>query len=496
MWKLGAALAITTALSGTAWGQVIDVGPQTGTFSSNVRGFWFTAPVDFWITGVDVPTEASSGNFDTSIVRLPAPPPIFGNTTSNYTILHEARDQAAAVTGLNIEIKAGEVIGVLGSRDNVNSYGAGAFLTSILGNSVTLERFGSQNSIDGTTTVQGFEVWTESGGSISRIFLTISETGQIVVTGPTSAEELSALLTAAGGSARLVVLNAQGVARDLGQASIVARGDQLTLELVEATDGDDVVVSSKSGTPGLVGNLYTWAQITGFDSQADEGPGSINGTGFQIGADMAVGTDMVAGLSLGYSDINASDVGFSQNGTLAYLQPYFSYRAGTWQGNASLIFGQGDYDQTSESGEGSGETELFAFTFEGGYDMALQNGLTVTPMVGLTAGNEKVTGNSGTLAGAGTESYDFAQASLGARLTLRKPTGIYFAGLHADYLDQDAGTVLTSEFLSENGWSGRIEVGGTTQLEGGFGLSTSFDVSGIGGSAQTLSGGLRVALKF
>jgi hypothetical protein len=314
--------------------------------------------------------------------------------------------------------------------------------------------------------------------------------------GPSTEEELSALLSAAGGSARLVVLDAQGVARDLGQASIVARGDQLTLELVEATDGDDVVVSSKSETPGLVGNLYTWAQITGFDSEADDGPASINGTGFQIGADMAVGTDMVAGLSLGYSDINASDDGFSQDGTLTYLQPYFSYRSGAWQGNASLIFGQGDYDQTSDGGDGSGETELFAFTFEGGYDMALQNGLTVTPMVGLISGSEDVTGISGTLADAGTESYDFTQASLGARLTSRKPAGTYFAGLHADYLDQDAGTVLTSEFLSENGWSGRVEVGGATQLDGGFGLSTSFDISGIGGSAQTLSGGLRVALQF
>jgi hypothetical protein len=324
----------------------------------------------------------------------------------------------------------------------------------------------------------------------------ISATEVIEITGPTSADELSALVAAAGGSARLVVLDAQGVARDLGQASIVARGDQLTLELVEATDGDDVVLSSKSETPGLVGNLYTWAQITGFDSEADEGPASINGTGFQIGADMAVGTDMVAGLSLGYSDINATDGAFSQDGTLTYLQPYFSYRAGAWQGNASLIFGQGDYDQTSEGGAGTGETELFAFTFEGGYDMAMQNGLIVTPMVGLIAGNEDVEGISGTLANAGTESYDFTQASLGARVTSRKPAGTYFAGLHADYLDQDAGTVLTSEFLSENGWSGRVEVGGATQLDGGLGLSTSVDISGIGGSAQTLSGGLRVALQF
>jgi hypothetical protein len=384
----------------------------------------------------------------------------------------------------------------LGSRDNVNSYGVAPYVSSILGNSVTLQRFGTQNGIDGTTTIAGFELWSENSTAMSRISLTITETGVVVITGPTSADELSALVGAAGGSARLVVVDAQGVARDLGQASIVARDGQLSLELVEATDGDDVVVSSKSETQGLVGNLYTWAQITGFDSEADDGPGSINGTGFQIGADVAVGTDMVAGLSLGYSDINSTDGTFSQDGSMTYLQPYFAYRSGQWQGNASLIFGQGDYDQTSESGSGTGETELFAFTFEGGYDMAMQNGLIVTPMLGLIAGNEDVEGTGGTLAGAGSDSYDFSQASLGARLTSRKPAGMYFAGLHADYLDQEAGTVLTSEFLSENGWSGRIELGGSTDLQGNLGLSTSVDISGIGGSAQTLSGGLRVALKF
>lgn len=334
--------------------------------------------------------------------------------------------------------------------------------------------------------------------SVNQVTASFDDVSFVLIALPvtTTEEELSALLAAAGGSARLVVLDAQGVARDLGQASIVARGDQLTLELVEATDGDDVFLSSKSETPGLVGNLYTWAQITGFDSEADSGPGSINGTGFQIGADVAMGTDMVAGLSLGRSEVDATDGATAQDGTLTYLQPYLAYRAGAWHGNASLIFGQGDYDQTSDGGTGTGETKLFAVTFEGGYDMALREGLTLTPTIGLIAGNEEVTGTSGTLAGAGSQTYDFAQASLGARLTSRTATGQLFAGLHADYLDQDAGAVMTSEFLSENGWSGRVELGASREMQGGFGLSTSVEIGGIGGSAQTLSGGLRVALQF
>ncbi len=314
--------------------------------------------------------------------------------------------------------------------------------------------------------------------------------------GARSAERLASLIAASGGAARLVVLDAQGVARDMGQVSLATRDGQISVTGIAASGGDDMVLSSKAATQGLAGNLYTWAQITGFDSTADTGPASTNGTGIQIGADVAVGTDLVAGLSLGYSDINATDGSTSQDGSMTYLQPYIAYRSGRWHGNASLIFGQGDYDQKSVGGDGTGETGLFAVTFAGGYDVALQNGLAVTPMLGLIQGHEDVTGTGGTLAGAGTDRYDFSQASLGARLTSRIAEGTVFAGLHADYLDQDAGTVLTSEFLSETGWSGRIELGGSTDMNGGFGLSTSVDISGLGGSAQTLAGGLRLALRF
>ncbi len=318
----------------------------------------------------------------------------------------------------------------------------------------------------------------------------------LLAAGPNTAEELSALLAASGGAARLVVLDAQGVARDMGTVSLAARDGQLSVAQVAAPGDGDLVLSSKSETPGLVGNVYSWVQITGFDSNADTGPSGINGAGFQIGADVAVGTDMVAGLSLGYSDINATDGATSQDGSLTFLQPYFSYRSGQWHGNASLIYGRGKFDQTSAGGDGTGKTELFAATFEGGYDVALRDGFTVTPMIGLIHGRENVRGTGGTLAGAGTARVDFSQASLGARLTYQQAGGTMFAGLHADYLDQDAGAVLTDQFLSENGWTGRIELGGSTDLGRGFGLSTSVDISGLGGSAETIAGGLRVSLSF
>jgi Autotransporter beta-domain len=500
--EAGAVLAMSTMLSGAAWGQDI----STLASESSTLSPW------------GLPDTAAYGQTFT-----------VGSATRLGNVVFRINDRGTAIT-YQMRVFAWDaanrrVVGPSLASTSGSSAGAAAMTSVSTNTSATLSGAG-QYVVFLQATSNGSSIWgTAPGASYGGGDLVFQnnggDTGQWstvawfvaddrfvsldmafalsflpLLSGPTASEELQALLTATGGAARLVVLDAQGVARDLGQASIVARGDRLTIELVEATDGDEVAISTKSGTPGLVGNLYTWAQITGFDSEADEGPASINGTGFQIGADIAVGTDMVAGLSLGYSDINANDGTFSQDGSLTYLQPYLSYRSGQWHGNASLIFGQGDYDQTSDGGEGTGETELFAFTYEGGYDMAMKNGLIVTPMFGLIAGNEEAKGISGTLANAGSETYDFSQASLGARLTSRKPTGTYFAGLHADYLEQDAGTILTSEFLSENGWSGRVEFGGAADLQNGFGLSTTFDISGIGGSAQTLSGGLRVALQF
>lgn len=156
--------------------ETIDVGPQTSVFSGNVRGYFFTAPVDFWITGIDVPTDASTAAFGASILRLASLPPLFSSTTTVFDILYEVRNQVLAVTGLAIKVSAGDVIGVLGNRGGANSYGASPYTSSIFGNAVDLARFGTQNQISSSSTVAGMQVWTENGGSISRVNLTISDT--------------------------------------------------------------------------------------------------------------------------------------------------------------------------------------------------------------------------------------------------------------------------------------------------------------------------------
>lgn len=319
--------------------------------------------------------------------------------------------------------------------------------------------------------------------------------------GASGPSELGALVMTSASSARLIVMGANGVARDLGQVSIATRAATPSVGLATTQEGGTQVVASAMNAPGLVGPVFTWAQVTGFRSeQTGSGVATVDGTGIQIGADVAIGPDMVAGVSLGYSDISANNGAVSQDGDIVFLQPYLAYRADAWHANASLIYGRGQFDQTTTStstaGEGTADTELFALTFEGGYDVDMANGTTVTPTFGLLAGREFVDGTGGTLEDAGSDTFDFAQASVGVRVQYDWDGGSIFGGLHADYLTQNAGSVLADEFLTQEGWTGRVELGTTTELSNGLGLASSIEFSELGGSSRTLSAGLRVALTF
>ncbi|PRY25503.1 putative secreted protein [Aliiruegeria haliotis] len=170
---VSAGLCLSANDGSAATVDTIDVGTQISTFSNDVRGFWFTAPTDFWIVGIDVPTDASSANFHAAVLRLPANPPSFPSATSTYDVLYDVRNQATAVSGLSIAVSSGDVIGVLGNRGDVNSYGSGPYVTSILGNPVTLKRFGTQNPLSSLSF--NVPVWREPGGAISRVFLTVSD---------------------------------------------------------------------------------------------------------------------------------------------------------------------------------------------------------------------------------------------------------------------------------------------------------------------------------
>lgn len=156
---------------------------QTTTFSGNVRGYWFTAPTNFVIVGVEVPTEASSGTQNVAVLRFlpaptvpptppgpPLPPPIFSATTNNFDTLFLTQNNPAAGTiTTKIPVTTGEFVGVLGNRGNNSSYGNGSSGTTIDGIATPLTRLGMQFPLS-TTAPQ--LVWQEpSSTNISRVWL-------------------------------------------------------------------------------------------------------------------------------------------------------------------------------------------------------------------------------------------------------------------------------------------------------------------------------------
>ena len=151
-------------LSGT-----IPLPPQVTTFTGNVRGYWFTAPSSFTMSALYVPTNASSGNQNIAVIKFngATPPPAFPGTTNAFTTLFLTQNNTSgAPIPVNIPINAGDVIGILGNRNNINSYGTGPATTIINGTPVTLTRMGMQLPL-ATNTPQN--IWQEPGGSISRV---------------------------------------------------------------------------------------------------------------------------------------------------------------------------------------------------------------------------------------------------------------------------------------------------------------------------------------
>ena len=157
----------------TAFGQAqipIPLPAQTGTFSGNVRGYWFTAPTCFTITGLEVPTDANPGNQSIAVMRFDTVPPTFGATTNNFELLFLRQDDpTVGAFSTNIQVETGDVIGILGYRSNVNSYASGApHASSINGLPITLTRLGMQLSL---VTNPPQNLWMEAASSISRTWI-------------------------------------------------------------------------------------------------------------------------------------------------------------------------------------------------------------------------------------------------------------------------------------------------------------------------------------
>lgn len=152
----------------------ISVGNQVTTFSSMIRGYHFTAPTNFTICGLQVPTDASQGLQTVRVVRFnAAPPPAFPGTTNAFVQLFTATNQPNGIIPCNIPVSTGQIIGVYGARGNcVNSYGPPNFVTSIMGFPTTLQRSGMQSCPTGGQPMTN--IWSETFYNIGRIWMYIN----------------------------------------------------------------------------------------------------------------------------------------------------------------------------------------------------------------------------------------------------------------------------------------------------------------------------------
>lgn len=149
----------------------ITLPPHGSNYSGMVRGYWFTAPSDFVITGVRVPTDASAGNSNIAILRMDTVAPLFPILTNSFSVLYLTQNNTSGtgIIPVNIPVYSGQSIMVLGNRADLNSYSTAGTITATFGAyTLNLVRSGMQFNLSSTAPTS---VWTQASGSISRVEL-------------------------------------------------------------------------------------------------------------------------------------------------------------------------------------------------------------------------------------------------------------------------------------------------------------------------------------
>ena len=155
---------------------LMELPSQTSVYSEDVRGYYFQAPTNFTITGLRVPTDASTQCQNIAVVRFNSgPPPIYTSYTNDFAQLHvticEEGDQ---IIDVNIPVSQNQYIGVYGCRGSscVTSYGNFGTI-DFNGNNINLIRSGMQFNLNSEGGMMK-NIWRESTGSIGRVELYFS----------------------------------------------------------------------------------------------------------------------------------------------------------------------------------------------------------------------------------------------------------------------------------------------------------------------------------
>ena len=132
----------------------LNVGSHGSVFSNAAlsRGFFFTAPQNFTIVGLRVPTSAGTGPQNVEVLRLNVTPPTYSASTTNFTSLYYAKGVAGtAFIKVNIPFTTGQIVGILGTRGTTtmnSSYATSpTYSTTLNGKPITLIRLLLQQSL-------------------------------------------------------------------------------------------------------------------------------------------------------------------------------------------------------------------------------------------------------------------------------------------------------------------------------------------------------------
>jgi hypothetical protein len=155
------------------------------TYSSNVgametRGYYFTAPVDFIITGLRAPVAIGGTVSGIAVVKLAAAPPLYASVTNSFNTLY--LDQAITGTNIvsvNIPVYAGDIIGVLGERAGYSAYGPntgnGVFSSTLGVGSTTLNLY-RMGMLYNLATQTPTNLWTETVNTIGIVEMYVRRT--------------------------------------------------------------------------------------------------------------------------------------------------------------------------------------------------------------------------------------------------------------------------------------------------------------------------------
>ncbi len=151
-------------------GVPMDNGPDVGSYSGMSRGYVFTSPANFTLTGLRVPTDQSTHHQSVEVIKFSSGlPPSFPSVSNSFTSLFRVTNvSGAGIISCNVNINYGDKIAIIGSRgaNCVNSYSTPNYQTKIAGIPVTLQRCGMQGNIASNN---ANNIWKETNNPIGRI---------------------------------------------------------------------------------------------------------------------------------------------------------------------------------------------------------------------------------------------------------------------------------------------------------------------------------------